>query len=341
MKRPYWLIVMILAALGWSCSEPMRYTGDTDDPVENFEALAKIVGERYCFFRQKGINWDSIVAVYRQKVTPKTGYADLFFICGDMLDELKDGHVNLASPFATTYYKKWWTDYPQDFNDRTLQEYYLKFGGLKIGSLQYCIFLPDTIGYLRIPNFNSEIGAGTLDNILALLGDTKGLVIDIRDNGGGYLTNVREIVSRFIDKKIVGGYIRHKTGPGPDDFSEPYTLVYEPAEKGRVQYLHKPVMVLTNRSCYSAANDLVSVMKRLPEVKIVGATTGGGGGLPFSSELPNGWGVRLSACPINDADDRMTEWGIAPSPGCEVHCTAEELAEGKDAILNFALQALK
>ena len=44
-----------------------------------------------------------------------------------MLDELKDGHVNLSSSFNTSYYRRWWSDYPQDFNFRTLQQYYLGF----------------------------------------------------------------------------------------------------------------------------------------------------------------------------------------------------------------------
>ena len=101
-----------------------------------------------------------------------------------------------------------------------------------------------------------------------------------------------------------------------------------------------PVAVLTNRSCYSAANDFVAVMKTLPQVEIIGARTGGGGGLPFSSELPNGWSIRFSASPITDPEGNDTEWGIDPSEGCEVHCDPVELAEGRDAILDFALKRL-
>ena len=118
-------------------------------------------------------------------------------------------------------------------------------------------------------------------------------------------------------------------------------MEYDPAGDKRVNYLGKPVLVLTNRSCFSAANDFVSVMKTLPQVRIVGARTGGGGGLPFSSELPNGWSVRFSACPINDSEDRTTEFGIEPSPGCEVHCTDQRLADGIDDILDFAIALLR
>ena len=53
-------------------------------------------------------------------------------------------------------------------------------------------------------------------------------------------------------------------------------------------------------------------MKELPQVKIIGDYTGGGSGLPVSSELPNGWSVRFSASPIYNVNKEHTEFGIAP-----------------------------
>ena len=132
----------------------------------------------------------------------------------------------------------------------------------------------------------------------------------------------------------------HKNGPGHNDFSEPYPLEYEPADSYHVKW-NGPIVLLTNRSCFSAANSFVSVMKNLPNVTVVGARTGGGGGMPFTSELPVGWSIRFSACPILDAQKIVIETGIDPSPGCEVHAPEEELAEGKDAILDFAIELLR
>lgn len=323
-----------------SCVDQPDYGRHYDDPYSNFDCLAEIVGSRYCFFEEKGIDWELLCMEYRKQITPETDYLDLFFLMSDLLDNLEDGHVNLSSPFDTSYYKKWWSDYPQDFDMRTLDEYYLKFGGLQTSGMKYTMFVPDSIGYIYYPNFSTPIGETNLDYVLALLHSSKGLVIDIRDNGGGLLTNVPAFVSRFIDKPTVGGYIRHKTGPGPNDFSEPFEIVYDPCPKERINYIGKPIYVLTNRSCYSAANDFVAVMKSLPQVEIIGARTGGGGGLPFSSELPIGWSIRFSASPITDPAGNLTEFGIDPSPGCEVHCDPVELAEGKDAILEFALDRM-
>ena len=132
----------------------------------------------------------------------------------------------------------------------------------------------------------------------------------------------------------------HKTGPGHNEFSEPYPIVYEPCSDLRIKW-ERPVVVLTNRSCFSAANNFVSVMKEIPGVVIMGAKTGGGGGMPFSSELPNGWGIRFSACPILDARKQVIETGIDPTPGYEMHSPEEELAKGKDAILEMAIEYMK
>lgn len=331
------LFPVILLLLAAGCAEIPDYAdASPDDALASFDALADIVATKYCFFQEKEVDWDAVCRNARKDVNASTNPGELFTILSDLLAELKDGHVNLITPFATSYYKKWWSDYPQDFNNRVLQQYYLNFGGLQTSGMQYAIFMPENIGYIRYPSFSSTIGELNLDYVLSILGDTDTLIIDVRDNGGGELSNVATLVGRFINESVIGGYIRHKTGPEPDAFSEPYPVIYNPAPEGRISYSGN-IIVLTNRSTYSAANDFVAVMKSLPQVRIVGARTGGGGGLPFTGELPNGWAIRFSASPITDCNGNSTEGGIEPSPGCECHCSAEEFAAGHDAILDFAL----
>lgn len=329
------LYIILLSAIAIVVPSCHPYDEWDNSPEDDFEALWTIIDEHYCFFAEKNIDWDDVGNRYRSRVIPGITGTELFALCSEMLDELQDGHTNLISGFDISYYDNWWTDYPQDFDLRVLQENYLKFDYKTSSGIIYKI-MPDNIGYIYYPSFSSTIGEGNLDWILSQLAVCNSLIIDIRDNGGGELTNIETFLRRFIHEPTLAGYIRHKTGPGHNDFSEPYAFYYEPAENGRMTW-HKPIAVLINRSCYSAANNFAAVMKSLPNVTLIGARTGGGGGLPFSAELPNGWSVRFSACPITDCNDRQIETGIDPTEGCEVHATSEDFASGRDPILDFAL----
>jgi len=79
-------------------------------------------------------------------------------------------------------------------------------------------------------------------------------------------------------------------------------------------------------------------MKQLPNVVVVGDQTGGGGGLPMNSELPNGWMVRYSACPMYDANMQNIEFGI--SPDIKVDMSHTDMDKGIDTIIETAIKYL-
>ncbi len=333
MKKIYLLFLMLLTLS--ACHEVEEWE---DDPRGNFNALWTILDEHYCFFEEKNVDWNLIYNQYAARIDDKMTRYELFQVCSEMLNELRDGHTNLISPFNTSYYHKWWSDYPQNYDERLWKEHYLNFNYRSTGGLVYGI-LPQNIGYINYSSFSNPIGEGNLDEVLYYMVTCNGLIIDLRNNGGGNLTNVETLVKRFITKRTLAGYIIHKTGKGHADFSEPYPFYYEPAESGRMMW-GKAVVVLTNRSTFSAANNFVSIMKYLPNVKIVGATTGGGSGMPYSSELPNGWGVRFSACSILDPQGHVTEFGIEPSEGCAINLDPQVALQGRDTMIEFAIDVL-
>lgn len=304
-------------------------------PQENFDALWSIIDNHYCFFEYKKIDWDSVYNEYAPRIQDKMNNYDLFNLCGDMLDTLKDGHVNLASGFSTSYYWKWFQDYPVNYDERIIHDNYLHFDFFQTSGIIYKI-LTDNIGYIYYESFSNKVNPSSLDYVLSQLSLCDGLIIDIRNNGGGSLSNVETLVTRFIPERTLAGYIIHKTGDGHNDFSEPYPFYYSPAQ-GHILY-GKPVVVLTNRHTYSAANNFVQIMRTLPQVTIIGDRTGGGGGLPFTYNLPNGWNIRLSASPILDAYGNDTEWGIEPDIKVDMSPQAQET--GRDAILDCAIELL-
>lgn len=309
---------------------------DTNDG--NFRALWEIIDTRYCFLDKQGVDWDSVYTVYAPQVGSSINSYQLFRVCSEMLNTLRDGHVNLSSPFGASYYRGWWDAYPANFDSRVVTLNYLRGDYQQMGSITYGTIQGSGVGYMRISSFEGAPGEGNLDFILSQLSLSPGLVVDVRDNGGGELTAAQKIAERFISEPATGAYLSHKTGPGHNDFSEPRAVTFTPPS-GHILW-SKPVILLTNRSTFSAANYFAAFMRTLPNVTQVGATTGGGGGIPFSSSLPNGWTVRFSACPILDPHGQLIEDGVSPAPDNEINFSLDESAAGRDPILDRALSLL-
>lgn len=282
-----------------------------NSPTGNFEALWQILDEHYCFFDYKqheyGLDWNEVYHKYKVRVDDKMNEDQLFEVLCNMLSELRDGHVNLTYSSDYGRYWTWQEAYPKNFND-SLERRYLGTDYKIASGLRYRI-LDDNIGYIRYESFQQPIGEGNLDDVLSYLALCRGLIIDIRNNGGGELTTAELLAARFVHEKTLVGYMQHKTGTGHSDFSDMEPQYLEPSRNIR---WHKGVCVLTNRSVFSAANTFAVMMRALPNVKIVGDHTGGGSGMPMSNSLPNGWSVRYSACPMYDRDSQQTEFGIAP-----------------------------
>lgn len=317
-----------------SCVDEAEYS---NTPKGNFEALWKIINERYCFFDYKqkeyALDWDEVHARYSRQIDDRMTESQLFEVLGNMLAELRDGHVNMYSSFDAARYWRWHEDFPQNFSD-SLERRYLGTDYRIAGPMRYRR-LSDNTGYIRISSFENAIGEGNLDDALMYLAPCNALIIDIRDNGGGQLTQAEKLAARFTDEKRLVGYMQHKTGKGRADFSPMKEQWLKPSSRLR---WHKRVAVLTNRSVYSAANEFVKYMKCCPAAIIIGDKTGGGAGMPFSAELPGGWGVRFSACPMYDKDKQPTEFGIAPD--YDVQLTDEDTRRGIDTIIEFARRKL-
>jgi carboxyl-protease-related protein len=310
----------------------------TNDSRGNFEALWRIMDEHYCFFSEKekqfGLDWNAVYQRYSKQINPQMTEEQLFEVLGNMLGELRDGHVNLITSFDIARNWSWHEDYPANLNDSLISSYLGKDYRISNG-MKYRL-LDDNIGYIRCSTFENGFGSGNLTDILSYFLTARGLIIDIRNNGGGMISSAEELAARFTNKDICVGYIQHKKGRGHNDFSEMKAQWLRPSRGLRWQ---KPVVVLTNRGVYSAANEFVKYMKSCPKVTIVGDRTGGGAGMPFSSELPNGWSVRFSACPIYDKDKQTTEFGIAPD--VQIGLNQFDIFMGYDSIIEQARKILR
>ncbi|MDR0574154.1 MAG: S41 family peptidase [Tannerella sp.] len=314
-----------------SCAEEDGYT---TDPRTNFEVLWKQIDERYCFFEYKNIDWNAVYDKYSVQISDTMNRYQLFNVLDRMLAELEDGHTNLISTFNISRFWNWYEDYPDNFN-AVVHKGYIGTEYNIAGGLKYLV-LRDSIGYVYYGDFSTLVGEAHLDEMFLHFRDCKGIIFDVRNNTGGSLAYSERIASRFMPEKLIVGYIMHKTGTGHNDFSEPYPIELEPSK--RIKWL-RPAIVLTNRSCYSATNDFVSKMKMFSHVTVIGDKTGGGCGLPFHSELPNGWSVRFSSSPILNAKKEITEYGI--DPDIKIDIKESDQLNNIDTIIEEAIGYLK
>ncbi len=291
MKRTKLIPLTLLIILFSSC-EKMLFDEEmaSTAPRENFKYLWNECNEKYSYFDLKGVDWNQVRADYSQKVYDGMSEDSLFNVLGAMLAELKDDHANLISNFRTSFFGIEYQS-PDNFDWRVIVDNYISKNYIVSGPFSHNFIQNEEIGYVRLSSFRNEIDNENLDYILNRYQDTKGLILDIRENGGGAIANVFAILSRFVESETLVYYSRIKSGAEHDNFSE-ISGAYVQAYNG-VRY-SKKVIVLTDRGTYSSGSLLALATKALPNVSLAGDTTGGGLGIPNGGQLPNGWTYRFS-----------------------------------------------
>lgn len=278
-------------------------------PQKNFDYLWTECNEKYAYFNLKNINWDLIKERYQSKLSEEMSEDSLFNVLGAMLSELKDDHVNLLSNFNISRFNVKYSS-QDNFDWRIIQDHYLSQSFYTSGPLIHNFIDNGNIGYIRFSSFTGTLDPTNLDFVFNRYKDTKGVILDLRENGGGAAKDIFSLLSRFVDTEVLIYYSRIKSGKEHSDFSiaEP---VYITPYNG-IKYPHK-VVVLTDRSTYSAGSFFSLASKALPNIVLIGDTTGGGLGIPNGGQLPNGWTYRFSISQALDLDKSPNyEKGVPP-----------------------------
>lgn len=330
VSRVSWFVLFALFA----CEDQFIRPDPVSNNLSNFDFLWQDVRNRYSFFELKEIDWEEIRATYRPKVKAQMSQQELFDLMADMLYELQDGHVNLTSDFDRSRNWDWYLGHPSNFNGNIVERTYLGTDFRITGPLRNQVI--DSVLYIYYPSFGNNISNDHLDILMNRAAPLKGVIIDVRNNGGGSLSNARQLASCFTDRPVTYARERRKTGPGPDDFSAWQDLTV-PVKKGL--RFGGPVIVLSNRACYSATSFFAQMMKALPNARILGDQTGGGGGAPSSGELPNGWQYRLSVTQTVNLQGEQIENGVPVD--IEVGLRQSDLRRERDTLIEAALFLLR
>lgn len=332
---------------------------DEKDPYESFDYLWEQTDRRYSFFEVKNIDWDDSYDRHRAMIYDDISDDSLFQVMGSMMSELRDDHTNLSSSFNVSFfgirYQKADNYEPRIVIDNYIGTDFYISGPFHHDFIDHNLYPAVTkgqIGYISFAAFTGTTSDINMDFILERYMDTDGLILDLRENGGGAVTDVFQILSKFIDKETTVYYTRIRDGEDRSTgFSDPEPAKAEPS--GTLTYTDKPVIFLCDRGTYSAGSFTSLSTKAIDNITLMGDTTGGGLGLPNGGQLPNGWNYRFSvtqamtkeqADKIKSGDQAMIdevnaenyENGVPP----DIYVTLDWTDTSTDEILERAIQEI-
>ncbi|MBD8638681.1 S41 family peptidase [Sphingomonas sp. CFBP 13733] len=180
--------------------------------------------------------------------------------------------------------------------------------------------LPDGYGYIVIRSFSDQAVIDAFDAALLRYREAPGLIIDVRQNGGGDTAVARPIMGRFIAMEKPYARMRRRDG---DHLSDPWTEVVDP--RGPFTYT-APVVVLTTRWSASMAEGFPMGMRGIRRASIVGTPMMRLGAGVFPLHLDRtGIQLQYSAEPVYDVHDRARSLLV---PDVLVSPTDDALAAG-------------
>ncbi|MET7618063.1 S41 family peptidase [Streptomyces sp. NPDC005408] len=344
-----------LDALPAACLEPAPR-----GPVAAFDVFWQSFEENYPFFSAKGIDWHAVRDRYRPRIDAHTTDAELFAVFREMVSPLHDAHVAVLAGTTGSYGTvRPGTVMPDEELDAKVTSYIekrdLKGGKLRQfagGRISYAE-LPGDQGYIRISGFggyteaedfeaNSAVLDKTLDAILtpATTARLKGLIIDLRINGGGSDSLGLQLAGRLTDRPYFAYAKRARNDPAdPTRFTRPQPQYVQPAA-GRPRYTG-PIAVLTGGSTISAGETFTQALIGRPGRTVrIGENTQGVFSDVMERELPGGWQVMLPN------EEFLTRSGTTfDGPGIPPHLrepvfTDEEFAKNRDSAFDRAVAVL-
>lgn len=338
-----------VAELPQACREPVT----EKDPVAAFDVFWQSFEENYPFFAAKGIDWHAVRDEYRPEVHPDTSREELFALFAEIVKPLYDAHVAVLDGDRHFAQVRPGTEMPGEALDSKVKRHIVRrdLKGRKPqefanGRISYAD-LPGGQGYLRISGFTAydtedpsyAAQLAQLDEALSRIltaertASRKGLIIDLRVNGGGFDSLGLHLAERLTDTPYLA--YRKRTR-----YTRPQSIRVRPARN--VPRYTGPVAVLTGGSTVSAGETFTQALMDRPGTTVrVGGSTQGVFSDVLERKLPNGMAVWLPNEQFLTRTGRSFDGtGIPPHLRTPVF-TEEEFAKNRDSAFDAAVAALR
>jgi carboxyl-terminal processing protease len=190
--------------------------------------------------------------------------------------------------------------------------------------------LPDNIGYIQIAYFADHTVSEFETALNNAIGNgSKGLILDLRGNPGGYLDVVADIADEFLDNGVILYEATDSMKIIRDWTASPGGLA-----------TNLPLAVLVDNSSASGSEVLAGALQDHGRAAIIGTHTFGKGSVDSTYELQDGSALYLTTARWLTPDKHAIE-GVGITPDFVVNQSDEDTANGVDTQLNFAIEYLK
>ena len=217
--------------------------------------------------------------------------------------------------------------------------------------------LDEDIVYFRLSSFmlTEHVGTGDIvDQIVANYHDlldnyptVEGVIIDVRHNIGGNLSDLPIVLGKFVDEEKKLFYTRQKNGPGRLDYTPWTPEVLKPTERSRD--LDVPIVVMADMNSISMAEMTTLAVLGLPKGCFIGERTHGGTGSLVDDNLvfDQYYGGYFNINDIMDVYTTMTMMkdlngvnheGVGIPPTIEAPFDGANLLQGIDTQLERAVE---
>jgi hypothetical protein len=299
-----------------------------------FDQLWEAFDRDYAMFvLRPEVDWTKLREQHRpMALKSKSAYA-FASVCAEMLKPLRDLHIWLTVAGADVPV----FNRPRQSNANP-NAYRSLLGDLQeAGRRMQWTVTGDKIGFIAIHQWNDESIPADFDEVLGQMRDTRGLIIDVRLNGGGGEPLARQVAARFLDREVVYAYSQYRNGPQHADLTEKKPRQAGPGGPWRY---NRPVVLLIGQRCMSSNESFIAMMAAAPQVVTMGDRTCGSSGNPKMVKLPLDISVSVPQW-IDYLPDGtpLDERGVIPK--VPFAGTAEAFQGERDALLSAALQRLK
>ncbi|MCX6305805.1 MAG: S41 family peptidase [Bacteroidetes bacterium] len=311
-------------------------------PLNIYKIFWDDFNANYPAFQLNNINWDSVYSVNSAMINSNTTDYTLFNIIKSSVLALKDAHSDISSnqygraDYGYVFVQQKPANFPvwNTIFTKYVQKY--KFNHSN-ATMAYGKVYNQDIGYFLIESFNEiENDYYMIDSFLDNFQNSKAIIIDIRHNGGGNESYAQIVASRLTNQAVTYRYARYRIGPENSDLSDYIPLKLYP--NGKIRFT-KPVILLTNRHTFSAAEDFTLMLRSFPNIVQIGDTTLGGVATnPIIKTLPNGWTYRMARTINCDKSKAPIKGGIAPQ--VEVQISKQDSINGVDKIIEAAIDKI-